>query len=34
VKASETAFATIAYRLVATGAAQSVTLDVPLAASS
>jgi phage baseplate assembly protein W len=33
-KASETAIATIAYRLVATGAAQSVALNVPLAAKS
>jgi len=33
-KASETAIATIAYRLVATGAAQSVTLGVPLAVAS
>jgi hypothetical protein len=30
-KASETAVATIAYRLVATGAAQRVAIDVPLA---
>lgn len=29
-KAGETAVATIAYRLVATGAAQSVAIDVPL----
>jgi phage baseplate assembly protein W len=33
-QASETAIATIAYRLVATGAAQTVALDVPLAATS
>jgi len=33
-QASETAIATIAYRLVATGAAQSVTLGVPLAVAS
>ena len=33
-KANETAIATIAYRLVATGAAQSVALDVPLATKS
>lgn len=33
-QASETAIATIAYRLVATGAAQTVALDVPLAAAS
>jgi phage baseplate assembly protein W len=33
-QASETAIATIAYRLVATGAAQTVALDVPLAAKS
>jgi phage baseplate assembly protein W len=33
-QASETAVATIAYRLVATGAAQSVALNVPLAAAS
>jgi phage baseplate assembly protein W len=33
-QASETAIATIAYRLVATGAAQSVALNVPLAAKS
>ena len=33
-QASETAIATIAYRLVATGAAQSVALNVPLAAAS
>jgi len=32
-EASETAVATIAYRLVATGAAQRVALDVPLAAA-
>ena len=33
-KASETAVATIAYRLVATGAAQRVAIDVPLAAAA
>jgi len=33
-QASETAIVTIAYRLVATGAAQTVALDVPLAAAS
>ena len=33
-QANETAIATIAYRLVATGAAQSVALNVPLAAKS
>jgi phage baseplate assembly protein W len=33
-QASESAIATIAYRLVATGAAQSVALNVPLAAKS
>ncbi len=32
-EASETAVATIAYRLVATGATQRVALDVPLAAA-
>lgn len=32
-EASETAIATIAYRLVATGATQRVALDVPLAAA-
>ena len=32
-KASETAIATINYRLVATGTSQSVALDVPLAAA-
>ena len=32
-KATETAIATITYRLVATGAAQRVAIDVPLAAS-
>ncbi len=32
-KATETAVATITYRLVATGAAQRVAIDVPLAAS-
>lgn len=32
-QASETAIATIAYRLVATGALQRVAVDVPLAAS-
>jgi len=33
-QASETAVATIAYRLVATGAAQRVAIDVPLAAAA
>jgi len=33
-QASETAIATIAYRLVATGAAQTVALDVPLTAKT
>jgi len=32
-KATETAIATITYRLVATGAAQRVAIDVPLATS-
>lgn len=32
-RAAETAVATITYRLVATGAAQRVAIDVPLAAS-
>jgi phage baseplate assembly protein W len=33
-QAAETAIATIAYRLVATGAAQRVAIDVPLAATA